>query len=82
MRVKPSLLLAYRKLNCKVERVQYFVLSNRYANVCVLVIKHASRVFKKNRGPKTATSQNIGAASAALAAPLPTPMVSVTCISI
>jgi len=28
----------------------------------------------KNRGPKTATRQNIGAASAAPAAPLPTPM--------
>jgi len=28
----------------------------------------------KKRGPKTATRQNIGAASAAPAAPLPTPM--------
>jgi len=30
--------------------------------------------IKKKRGPKTATRQNIGAASAAPAAPLPTPM--------
>jgi len=30
--------------------------------------------IEKNRGPKTATRHNIGAASAAPAAPLPTPM--------
>ena len=40
-------------------------------NVCVLVIKQATRVLKKC-GPKTATSQNIGAV--APAAPLLTPM--------
>ena len=33
------------------------------------------RIEKKNRGPKTANRQNIGAASAAPAAPLPTPMI-------
>jgi len=40
---------------------------------CNLVIKQRTRIFK-NSGPKTTTSQNIGAASAAPAAPLLTPM--------
>jgi len=40
----------------------------------VWVIKQTTGVSEKNRGPKTATRQNIGAASAAPAAPLPTPM--------
>ena len=49
-------------------------------NVCVLVIKQATRVLK-NRGPKTPTSQNIGAPTAALAAPLPTPMITTAVFS-
>jgi len=40
--------------------------TTQYAIFCVCVIKQTSRVFK-NRGPKTATGQNI-------AAPLPMPM--------
>ena len=44
-------------------------------NFYVWVIKQTTGVSKKNRGPKTATRQNIRAASAAPAAPLPTPMI-------
>ena len=43
-------------------------------NFYVWVIKKKNWRIQKNRGPKTATRQNIGAASAAPAAPLPTPM--------
>ena len=43
-------------------------------NFYVWVIKQTTGVSRKNRGPKTATRQNIGAASPAPAAPLPTPL--------
>ena len=48
--------------------------SERAKFLCLGYKTNNWRIGKKNRGPKTATRQNIGAALAALAAPLPTPM--------
>ena len=44
------------------------------AKILCLGYKTTGVSEKNNRGPKTATRQNIGAASAAPAAPLPTPI--------